>query len=120
MGVPGLKGHDLERVSRDDDAAEFLLAELQAADHRGSGAARENLANSLRWLAPTEMDMLASGRWWDTYYHACVLQGTRKKNQCLRHNILEISQWRDMTCHHTHHPKEWEPISMGGRISLLS
>ena len=29
MGLPGLKGHDKERVDRDNDAAEFFLGERQ-------------------------------------------------------------------------------------------
>ena len=35
---------------------------------------------------------------------------------CLRHNFQEIEDWPPLTCHHTHHPQEWEPQEgSGGR-----
>ena len=53
--------------------------------------------------------MFATGKWWDTRYHAWALQGARCKSQRLRHNIMEIMQWPNMSCAHIHSPSEWVP-----------
>ena len=53
--------------------------------------------------------MMESGLWKDTQYSACVFAGAGSKLQCLRHNVQEIEEWPPLMCHHTHHPREWEP-----------
>ena len=73
MGLPGLKGHDKERVDRDNDAAEFILGELQLLQQRGAGSVRENPDRSIHWATPTEVRMFNSGTWWDKRYHSCAL-----------------------------------------------
>ena len=35
MGVPGLKGYDKQRVDRDNEACEFVLAECALMNSRG-------------------------------------------------------------------------------------
>ena len=96
MGLPGLVGYDKERVQRDNDAAEFVLSELQHAHNKGVGSVRENPHNSLHWCTPTEVRMFATGEWWDRHYHACCLHATRRKSQRLRHDIEEIERWPSM------------------------
>ena len=91
MGLPGLQGKDKERVDIDNDAAEFILGELASAQSRGVASIRENPHNSLHWFTPSEVSMFNQGTWWDTLYHACALQGSRRKAQRLRHDVLEIS-----------------------------
>jgi hypothetical protein len=76
MGLPGLKGHDKKRVDRDNDAAEFILGELQLLQQRGAGSARENPDRSIRWATPTEVRMFNSGGWWDKKCHSCALTGS--------------------------------------------
>ena len=102
MGLPGLQGSDKERVTTDNAAAEFALAELKVHRGRGGGSGRENPENSLHWSTPTELDMLAEGVWHDQFYEACSLQGARRKKQRLRHDIEEIRCWPSMRCRHTH------------------
>ena len=109
MGLPGLVGSDKERVQRDNDAAEFVLSELQHAHDRGVGSVRENPHNSLHWCTPTEVRMFSTRQWWDHHYHACCLQATRRKSQRLRHDIEEIERWPQMQCRHFHSRTEWDP-----------
>ena len=90
MGLPGLQGSDKERVTTDNAAAEFVLAELKMHQDRGGGSGRENPANSLHWSTPTELDMFAEGLWYDQFYDTCSLQGARKKKQRIRHDVEEI------------------------------
>ena len=113
MGLPGLQGSDKERVTTDNDASEFVLSELKLHQARSGVSGRENPQNSLHWSTPTEIDMWNSGSWQDTLYHACCLQGTRRKRQKIRHDIEEILCWSGMKCRHMHHPDEWEPIKNG-------
>ena len=113
MGLPGLQGSDKERVTTDNDASEFVLSELKLHHARSGGSGRENPETSLHWSTPTERDMWDSGDWQDTLYHACCLQGTRRKRQKIRHDIEEILCWPSMKCRHMHHPEEWEPIANG-------
>ena len=109
MGLPGLQGADKKRVDSDNAAAEFILAELQVHQLKGGASGRENPANSIHWLTPTEIQMFAGGTWWDQYYDACVFQGARRKKQHIRHDVEEILRWGDMTCEHMHPPSEWDP-----------
>ena len=109
MGLPGLQGHDKERVAASNEAAEFILGELRLHQSRGGTSGRENPANSLHWYTPTEKGMFKQGTWWDKHYDACSLQGVRRKKQCIRHDVEEIRLWPDMRCRHGHHPQEWTP-----------
>ena len=111
MGLPGLQGSDKERVTADNAAAEFVLAEIDLHQRRGGGSGRENPASSLHWSIPTEVGMMAGGTWYDQLYDACSLQGARRKRQRIRHDIDEVGQWPDMKCRHIHHPQEWNPIT---------
>jgi len=116
MGLPGLQGHDKERVAASNAAAEFILGELRLHQSRGGASGRENPANSLHWHTPTEVGMSKQGTWWDKHYDACSLQGARKKKQCVRHDVEEIRLWPDMRCRHKHHPQEWTPqVSENGK-----
>ena len=90
MGLPGLQGSDKERVTADNAAAEFVLAELKLHQRRGGGSGRENPANSLHWSTPTEIESFATGTWWDQLYETCSLQGARRKRQRIRSDIEEI------------------------------
>jgi len=109
MGVPELQGHDKQRVAASNAAAEFVLGELRLHQSRGGCSGRENPANSLHWHTPTEVGMFTQGTWWDKFYDACTLQGTRRKKQRIRHDVEEIRLWPDMRCRHLHHPQEWTP-----------
>ena len=109
MGVPELQGHDKERVAASNAASEFILGELRLHQSRGGCSGRESPANSLHWYTPTEVGMFKQGTWWDKIYHACTLQGARRKKQCIRHDVEEIRLWPDMRCRHLHHPQEWAP-----------
>ena len=60
MGPPSIKGHDKQRFLRDNDAAEFVLEEIQRLDAAGGGSVRENPANSYHWDTPTEVTTWAS------------------------------------------------------------
>jgi len=84
MGLPGLQGHDKERVTASNAAAEFILGELRLHQSRGGTSGRENPANSLHWHTPTEASMFKQGTWWDKQYDACTLQGTRTRKQRIR------------------------------------
>ena len=64
---------------------------------------------------PREKQMLESGDWQDTCYAACCFMGARCKQQRLRHNIQEISQWPPLQCHHQHDPDEWKPYTLDGQ-----
>ena len=92
-GLPHLRGSDLRRVTKDNQACDFVLQEIQELADRGGVSLRENPARSLHWELPREKQMLASGDWQDTCYAACCFMGARCKQQRLRHNIQEISQW---------------------------
>ena len=109
MGLPGLQGHDKERVAASNAAAEFILGELRLHQSKGGASGRENPANSLHWHTPTEVGMFKQGTWWDKHYDACTLQGVRRKKQCIRHDVEEIRVWPEMRCRHGHHPQEWTP-----------
>ena len=58
--------------------------------------------------------MWNSGCWQDTTYAACAFSGARSKQQRLRHNVDEISQWPLAECHHIHDPAEWTPVLRDG------
>ena len=109
MGLPELQGSDKERVTRDNDAAEFVLGELRVHQERGGASGRENPESSLHWSTPTEVGMFSQGKWFDKLYDACTMQGARRKRQRLRHDLEELRQWPDMRCRHTHDLKEWTP-----------
>ena len=81
MGLPGLHGYDRERVSADNDAAEFILGELMLHQSPGGTSGRENPANSLHWFTLTEVGMFKQGTWYDQHYDASVLQAARRKKQ---------------------------------------
>ena len=83
----------------------WMLTQLQKHAEGGGASVRENL----HWYLPQEQAMMESGLWKDTQYSACVFAGARSKLQCLRHNVQEIEEWPPLMCHHTHHPREWEP-----------
>ena len=99
LGLPGL--------SVKDNAACGSHSSKSTPNKRGS--VRENPWRSLHWYLPQEQAMMESGLWKDTQYSACVFAGARSKLQCLRHNVQEIEEWPPLMCHHTHHPREWEP-----------
>ena len=109
MGLPGLQGRGKERVAASNAAAEFILGELRSHQSRGGASGREDPANSLHWLTPTERGMSRRGTRWDEYYDAWSLQGARKKKQCGCHDVEEIQLWPDMRGRHRHHPQEWTP-----------
>ena len=46
MGLPDLQGHDKERISASNDAAEFVLGELRLLQTRGGASGRENPSNN--------------------------------------------------------------------------
>ena len=114
-GLPHLRGSDLRRVTKDNQACDFVLQEIQELADRGGVSLRENPARSLHWELPREKQMLASGDWQDTCYAACCFMGARCKQQRLRHNIQEISQWPPLQCHHQHDPDEWKPYTLDGQ-----
>ena len=121
MGLPELQGSDKERVSADNDASEFVLAELKLHQERGGGSGSENPKNSLHWHTPSEVARFQGGTYWDTFYEGCSLQGARCKRQKIRHDIEEIQCWPSMKCRHIHHPEEWTPmIADDGAISYPS
>ena len=72
MGLPGLQGRDKERVTNDNEAAEFVLGELRMHQERGGASGRENPANSLHWCTPTEVGMFSQGKWFDKFYDTCT------------------------------------------------
>ena len=109
LGLPGLSVKGQARVDTDNAACGWMLTQLQKHAEGGGASVRENPWRSLHWYLPQEQAMMESGLWKDTQYSACVFAGARSKLQCLRHNVQEIEEWPPLTCHHTHHPREWEP-----------
>ena len=66
-GLPHLRGRDLRRVTRDNQACDFVLQEIQELSDRGGASLRENPARSLRWELPREKLAFAiavSTSWW--------------------------------------------------------
>ena len=114
-GLPNLSSRDYERVSVDNAACTFILAEIENILARGGISVRENPLRSLHWHLPQEVAMMASNKWWDTEYAACCWGGARCKLQLLRHNAQEIHDWPPITCHHLHDPHEWDPWEQNGQ-----
>ena len=115
-GLPSIKGEARKRVDKDNEVTDFMLGLLEDHDLQGGGSVRENPLRSLHWWLAKEQEMMASGRWKDKTYAACVLHGARRKQQRLRHNIGEIDNWPPMDCKHIHDPQEWEPHEgLGGK-----
>ncbi|CAE7039628.1 unnamed protein product [Symbiodinium sp. CCMP2592] len=112
-GLPSLSGAEAERVRRDNAACSWVLQQMQKVHARGGGCIRENPANSLHWRLPAEVEMQASGEWYDTTYSACVFAGARCKSQ-RRHNVDEIASWPPLSCQHFHNPAEWDPVLRDG------
>ena len=113
-GLPDLTASEEARVRTDNSACSFVLDEIQALAIRGGASVRENPWRSLHWYIDQEQRMMQSGLWWDRRYSACCFMGARAKSQCLRHNVEEINQWPPLDCHHTHDPKEWDPVVVKG------
>jgi len=110
MGLPGLQGHDKERVAANIVASEFNFGELKLHQSRGGTSGRVNLVNSLHWHIPTEVGMSKQGTWCDRIYDAGSRQGARRKKQ----KIAMMSRKSDsgQTCaagmsiiHKSGHPK---------------
>ena len=114
-GLPDLSEADQNRVHLDNIACQFVLTQIQLLADKGGASVRENPWRSLHWYLPQEQAMLSSGTWWDKRYSSCCFMGARSKSQCLRHNLPEINEWPVLDCHHTHDPKEWDPILIEGR-----
>ena len=114
-GLPHLSRRDQDRVSVDNSACAFILAEIEDILSRGGISIRENPLRSLHWHLPQEVAMKASNQWWDTEYAACCWGGARCKLQLLRHNVQEIHDWPPITCHHLHDPHEWDPWEQKGQ-----
>lgn len=114
-GLPHLSPKDQKRVDTDNSACSFILSEIQAVAARGGISVRENPLRSLHWHLPQEVEMMESGKWWDTDYAACCWAGARCKQQKLRHNVQEIADWPAIQCHHIHNPREWEPWESSGQ-----
>eukprot|EP00434_Breviolum_minutum_P029334 symbB.v1.2.025947.t1/scaffold2554.1/size89898/9 len=112
--LPDLTASEEARVRTDNSACSFVLDEIQALAIRGGASVRENPWRSLHWYIDQEQRMMQSGLWWDRRYSACCFMGARAKSQCLRHNVEEINQWPPLDCHHTHDPKEWDPVVVEG------
>lgn len=111
-GLPDLTAAEEARVQTDNSACSFVLDEIQALALGAS--VRENPWRSLHWYLDQEKRMMQSGLWWERRYSACCFMGARAKSQCLRHNVEEINQWPPLDCHHTHDPKEWDPVVIEG------
>ena len=114
-GLPNLRHSDQVRVHTDNIACKFLLDQIQVLADRGGASVRENPWRSLHWYLPQEQAMMATGQWQDKRYASCCFMGARSKSQCLRHNLLEITEWPVLDCHHVHDAREWEPSVVDGK-----
>jgi len=97
--LPGLQGHDEERVA----AAEFILGRLRLHQSGGGTSGRENPANNLHWHTPTEVGTLKQDTWWHAQARYLVALGRKKQRIC--HDVEEIRLWPDMRCSHRHRPQ---------------
>ena len=98
-----------QSVASCSNATDIILSEITRLQARGGGSIRECQASAAHWASAAEVSMAATGMWWDTYYYSCALQGARCSQHLLRHDILEIHRWPDMSCVHIHDPGEWAP-----------
>ena len=114
LGGPQLIEGRRRRNSMDSEVINFLLGLLEEHDRDGGGSIREGPLHDPHWWLVKEQEMMASERWRDKTYAACVLHGARCKQQRVRHNIDEIEDWPPMNCHHIHDPKEWHPHMKDG------
>ena len=109
MGLPGIQGHDKERMATTNAAAESVLGKSRCIN---PGAAL--LGEKIQGTVCTDAHLQKGARPSKVYGGMNTtmlnsLQGAGKKKQCGRHDVEEIRLWPDMCCRHRHHLQGWTP-----------
>ena len=109
--VPGGPTRPAGQGLESNQACAWVLEEMEQLEVRGGASIRENPARSLHWALPLpqEQRMWQSGRWRDKTYVCAgwiLSQVATAAPQPGRDRRLGPP----MACHHSHDPKEWEPV----------